>query len=56
MEPIIAAGLTVLVGCGVIAALMKLNATVGRLCAEVKNLAARLTDHEERIRELERSR
>jgi hypothetical protein len=54
LESVIAAGLIVLVGCGVIAALMKLNNTVGKLCAEVKNLAARLTDHEERIRTLER--
>jgi hypothetical protein len=47
------AATVILIGCGVIAALMKLNATVGKLCAEVKHLASTLSDHESRLRKLE---
>lgn len=53
METIIATGLIVLVGCGVIAALLRLNMTVGKLCSKVEYLGSVLTDHENRIRKLE---
>lgn len=48
------AATVILIGCGVIAALMKLNHTVGKLCNEVKHLANTLADHEKRIRDLEK--
>lgn len=53
IESVIAAGLIVLIGCGVIAALMKLNHTVGKLCGEIKGLGRMLANHEQRIQRLE---
>jgi hypothetical protein len=53
METVIAAGLIVLIGCGVIASLLKLNATVGKLCGQVEGLAKVLAQHEQRIQRLE---
>ena len=54
LETVIAAGLIVLVGCGVIAALLRLNMTVGKLCSQVAYLGKTLADHEGRIRTLEK--